>query len=76
MRTKIIRLIGIASMISSFNPQKSNIIIKYNRKLEFETANKTEVKNITINNNDNMTDWTENELYLYEAWAIKWNIDL
>ena len=30
-----------------------------------------EVKNITINNNVNMTDWRENELYLYMEYDVK-----
>ena len=44
MKTKVIRMIGNESIISSFNTQKSNIIIKYNQKLEFKISNKTEEK--------------------------------
>ena len=34
-------------------------------------TNKTNVETTTINNNGNMTDWTENELYLYVKFNVK-----
>ena len=38
--------------------------IKSNQKFKFDMTYKIEVKAITINNNENMTDWKENESYL------------
>ena len=46
------------------------IKIKYNQKLEFKITNKVKLKTITININENMTGWKENETSLSPNWYI------
>ena len=38
---------------------------KSNQKFKFDITQNIKVKAKTINNNGNMTDWNENELYLH-----------
>ena len=51
--------------------QMGKIKITYNQKLKFDMTYKIEVKAITINNNENMTDWKENESYLHKKMTYK-----
>ena len=44
--------------------------IKHNQSLEFKMTNNIEVKTITINNNEKMTDWKGNEISFYMKFDV------
>ena len=48
--------------------------MRHNQKLELKMTNNIKVKTITMNNNENINDWEENESYIYIIRRIKWNI--